>query len=374
MEGIARQFLYTLKCVVSLPRTMRIVIMGGWNIASGASVHSELIGRELAKNHDLLVMSFYKHSFHGLCLTREDEDYVVRCFTQYGDKNSKLDPTPFIKENYDIFIVEDLGMLPMGLLANIFPQIKKKAKTINIIHDGMPSSKPGFYKFDWDAIVCFDERYKNFLKIKYPKEKIHIIPYPSNPLSPNNKEKSRKQLNLPNNKKIILLFGRLPDYVDNYLPAINKLASKYDILLLVLSNNYKTIKKIRNIQNNNFEIKIIYRACNYNELYQCLYASDVLIYPKPSVSQVVISSTIFDCMGSLCPIIAYDSNFVSMFSDEIFKYKNNKELELSLTEVFEQGKKYKRLLSSVKAYLQKYSSVQVAKMFEKLFSELSGIK
>ena len=123
---------------------------------------------------------------------------------------------------------------------------------------------------------------------------------------------------MPNNKKIILLFGRLPDYVDNYLPAINKLVSKYDILLLVLSNNYKTIKKIRNIQNNNFEIKIIYRACNYNELYQYLYASDVLIYPKPSVSQVVISSTIFDCMGSLCPIIAYDSNFVSMFSDEIF--------------------------------------------------------
>ena len=91
---------------------------------------------------------------------------------------------------------------------------------------------------------------------------------------------------------------------------------------------------------------------------------------KASKPQVVVSSTIFQCMGSLCPIVAYDSNFVSMFSDEVFKYKNNKELELCLTEIFEQGKKYKKLISSVKKYLQKYSSVQVAQMFKKLFSDL----
>ena len=344
--------------------------MGGWNIASGASIHAELLGRELVKNNDLLVMSFYKYSFHGLCFTREDEDYVVRCFTRYGDKNPKLDPAPFIKKDYGVFIVEDLGMLPIELLAKIFPKIKKKAKTINVIHDGKLSSKQGFHNLDWDAVVCFDERYKDFLKTRYPKDKIHIIPYPSMPLSPGNKEKSRKQLNLPNNKKIIFLFGGLPYHTDKYLPAINKLAARYDILLLVVSNHDKAIKKMKTIRNNNFEFELRNKDITFNELYKYLHASDVLLYPKASKPQVVVSSTIFQCMGSLCPIVAYDSNFVSMFSDEVFKYKNNKELELCLTEIFEQGKKYKKLISSVKKYLQKYSSVQVAQMFKKLFSDL----
>ena len=128
--------------------------MGGWNIGSGASIHSELLGRELAKNNDLIVMSFYKHSFHGFNFTDKDEDFVIRCFTKYGDKNSKLNPTPFVKYNYDIFIVEDLAMLPIDLLAKIFPKIKKKAITINIIHDGRSTYKPGFYNFNWDSVVA----------------------------------------------------------------------------------------------------------------------------------------------------------------------------------------------------------------------------
>ena len=353
---------------------MKIAIMGGWNIASGASLHSELLGRELAKKHDLSVMSFYKHSFHGFSMVGEDEDYVIRCFTKHGDKNPKFNSEPFINEDYDFFIVEDLGMLPLDFLANVFPIIKKKAKTINVIHDGKPSSHQSFYKFDWDAIVCFDERYKNFLKTKYPEDKIWIIPYPSLPLNTGDKEKSRKQLNLPNNKKIIFLFGILPLYLTNELTIINKLASKYNILLLVASNDNDSIEKIKIVPGNKYEIEIRKKNLNLDELYQYLHASDVLLYPKPTYPRVVVSSTIFQCMGSLCPIIANDSNFVSMFSDEIFKYKNNEELDLFLTDVFEQGQKYKNLTSAVKTYLQKYSSVNVAKKFEELFSELGIVK
>ncbi len=354
---------------------MKIAIMGGWNVGSGASVHSELIGRELAKNNDLKVMSFYKHSFHGLNIfAREDEDYIVRCFSKNGDRNPKLDKTPFIKEDYDIFIVEDLGMLPIELLKDVFPEIKKKAKTINVIHDGKISSKPGFYDFDWDAIVCFDERYKKFLKKKYPENKIHVIPYPSMPLNPEDKEKYRKRLNLPKDKKIIFMFGRLhTDLLDEFI-SIYKLAFKYDILLLLVSNEKGIAKKFKSMQGNNFEVELREKDLTISELYQYLHASDVLLYPKPSCPWVVVSSTIFQCMGSLCPIIAYDSNYVEMFSDEIFKYKNNKELETCLREIFEEKEKYKNLISSMKTYLKKYSSVQVAKMFEKLFLELRGTK
>jgi len=42
--------------------------------------------------------------------------------------------------------------------------------------------EPYFYKFDRDAVVCFDNRYKGFLKNIYPLEKIKIIPYPCHPV------------------------------------------------------------------------------------------------------------------------------------------------------------------------------------------------
>lgn len=344
--------------------------MGGWNINSGSSIHSELLGRELAKNNELVVMSFYKYSFHGTAFTGDDEDYVIRCFTRYGDKRMKLDSTPFLKEDYDIFIVEDLGMLPISQLAKIFPKIKKKAKTINVIHDGKISSKPSFYNFEWDAVVCFDKRYKNFVKKKYPENKIKIIPYPAIPLTTGNKKLSKKQLGLPDDKKIVFLFGESPGYIDLWWRGVNNLGSKYDILLLIVTKNKESISKIRELQSSNCEIELRKKFLNIEELYQYLHASDVLIFPKPSRPHVVVSSTIFQCMGSLCPIVAYDSNYVTMFSDEIFKYKNNKELELYLTEIFEKGEKYKKLISSVKKYLSKCSSVQVAKMFERLFLEL----
>ena len=137
-----------------------------------------------------------------------------------------------------------------------------------------------------------------------------------------------------------------------------------------MNNQFEIEKKMKAVQNNDYELEIREEDLNVDELYKYLAASDVFLYPKPTQSQVVVPSTIFQCLGSLCPIVAYDSNFVSNFSDEIFKYKNDKELESALVEIFDQGKKYKKLQSSVKTYLQKYSSVQVAKIFEKLFADL----
>ena len=49
-----------------------------------------------------------------------------------------------------------------------------------MIHERMLSSKPSFYQFEWDAIVCVDRRYVDFLKKAFPEGKIYVIPHPYN--------------------------------------------------------------------------------------------------------------------------------------------------------------------------------------------------
>ena len=55
---------------------------------------------------------------------------------------------------------------------------------------------------------------------------------------------------------------------------------------------------------------------------------------------VVVGSTVSQCMGSGCPIVALDSNFVYSFNREVIKYRDFYELEDNLVDVFEEGKKY----------------------------------
>ncbi len=178
---------------------MKIAMMSAWNTDSGVSIHAELIGREwIRMGHQLKVFTFFNFDFHGTTLIKEDEDYVVRCFTTSNYPNPYLDPRPILSADYEFFVVQDLGMLPMDDLAKIFHHIQKKANTITIIHDNGANPNPSFYQFDWDRIICFDHRYEAFLKNYHPPEKIQIIPFPYHPIKRGNRlsfsSSSRKRM------------------------------------------------------------------------------------------------------------------------------------------------------------------------------------
>ncbi len=157
---------------------MKIGMMSAWNQTSGVSAHAELVGREWVNSgQELKVFSNSEDDFHGHSLIGMDQEYVIRCFGT-PHRSNYLNPIPFLREDYDFFVVQDLGMIPKDGLARIFNRIKKKAKTILVAHTAKLVADRSFYQFDWDALVCFDHRYKKFLKEVYPEEKIHIIPFP----------------------------------------------------------------------------------------------------------------------------------------------------------------------------------------------------
>ncbi|HID32879.1 MAG TPA: hypothetical protein EYP24_05825, partial [bacterium (Candidatus Stahlbacteria)] len=284
---------------------MKIGLMGGWNTDSGASFHSEMIGRSWVKDgHEVTIFTFFRESFHGTQITGSDEDYVIRCFTTSRAETVRLNPVPFLTKRYDVFVIEDLGMLPKDHLGKIFNRIRRRAKTVNIIHDGRLSDDPSFYQFDWDAIVCFDERYMRFLTTAYEPEKIQIIPYPCHERLILDKIVVRKELSLPQDQKIAFTFGPSSYYTLDLIPA---LFARKDLSLLVVTKFDKSLEEFRRLREK-YPIIIRDDAPDLNLLYKYLNASDLLIFNKPSADWVVVSSTVFQCLGSGCPILAYGSN------------------------------------------------------------------
>ncbi|MGQ9543570.1 MAG: hypothetical protein ACUVTM_05755 [Candidatus Bathyarchaeia archaeon] len=341
---------------------MKIGMMSAWNLDAGPSIHAELIGREWVKmGHKLHVFSFLRSDYHGTVFVREDEDYVHRCFGTRGD----LDPRPILRSDFNYFIVQDLCMLPKDDLGKIYHHIKRKAKTINIIHDAELSSNPSFYQFDWDAIVCFDDRYRMFLREVYPENQIYTIPYPCHPVVKGDKIVARRMLGLPEDKKILLVFGQRVRGDLEMIRSISSLGRKYSILLLIVSIHAEGLVEAENIQ-----VGVRREAPRIDELYNYLHAADALILNRRVEKGAVISSTAHQCLGAGCPIVALDSPFFEYFKDEVLKYRTSGEFEDNLIEVFEGGEKVRRSLRAAEKYVKENSSEKIAERYLELFRRL----
>jgi glycosyltransferase involved in cell wall biosynthesis len=346
---------------------MNIAMMSAWNTDSGVSVHAELIGREWVKmGHRLQVFTFFESDFHGTAIVGEDEDYVVRCFTTSSCADPRLDPRPILSADYDVFVAQDLGMLPKDDLAKIFHYIKRKASTVTVIHDSGPSPDPSFYQFDWDRIVCFDYRYESFLEKYHPADKICTIPFPCHPLQRGNRQEARAKLGLPNKKKIVLIYGqRVKEHIP-LLPIIKELNSHLPLLLLVVSQ--KDVDELEGFEG--IEMEIRKESPTLASLYEYLHASDVLILHRNPCEGVVVSSAAFQCLGSGCPIIARQSRFFETLGDVVVTYSNFREFKESLLDILNEGERYQASQTLLESFIARNSAEVVAKRYIHLFEAM----
>jgi len=338
---------------------MKIGMMSAWNQTSGSSIHAELVGREWVKTgNKLKVFSFLESDFHGYSLKGTDEDYVIRCFGT-PKRSNYLNPIPFLREDYDYFVVQDLGMLPRDKLGKIFNQIRKKTKTILVNHNNKLIDDPSFYQFDFEDVVCFDLRYKSFLKELYPEDIIHIIPFPCHPWAEGNKKKAREKLGLPLDKKIIFLFGQKWRSMLDMVPALLDINKEYPLLLLIFS----AAQRVYGFEKLGKLVTIKKEVLENKKLYDYLHAADATIFGKHSAEGAVLSSTAHLMMGAGCPIIAKDSNFFEIMDKEVLKYKNLEDFKKCLVSVFEKDKRYEKCRKAAKEYVNKNSSEKIADKF-----------
>lgn len=347
-------------------------MMSRWNIPCGVSLHAELVGRAWVEmGHDLQVLAPVEWEGYRC---DEDEPFVTRCYRlPKSDRKEEhfFDSKPFMDMDGDVFVIQNLEILPMEDLLKVYPMIRERTKTVFVVHEGKPPKDPTFYRFEWDAIVCFDERYKKFLREIYPEEKIFVIPYPCHPIAHGDKKGARERLGLPLDKKIIFNYGIGVYRHLHLLPTISRINLEYPLILLTMTHIqdwydlFDAVRKIYpfiDLRKGDIPIK---------DLYTHLHAADALLVHKDSAEAIVVPSTAYLCLGAGCPILAYDTNFFETFDHEVLKYSD---LGSALKEVFEGSDRVETTLEVAKEFVRKNDSHAVGAKFIRLFESLSSKK
>jgi len=354
---------------------MKIGMMCLWNAANGPSIHAELVGRAWVKlGHQLKIFSAQKHP-DARPTFQEDEDFVIRHFRVDEvipfTRATSFDSTPLLNEEYEVFVAQNVERLPAKKLLDLFPQIKQKAITVQVVHEGKAPEDPLYYKFDWDAIVCFDQRYKDYLVKSFPAERIHMISYPYHPLKLGDKKIARKKLGLPLEEKIIFSFGFRSKDVISVLPTLYEMAKEYPqypLRYVVIANPESELDELYEAKKKYNFIDLRVRALPLDELYDYLHASDVLLIHRESSQKykAVVSSSVCQLLGSGCPILFHQSNYIELHGNEIIKYRDFEDMKTKLIELF-QGKFD---LAIVKDFLKNFETERIAERYIRLFEEL----
>ncbi len=353
-----------------MTKEMKITMMSRWNVTCGISAHAELVGREWVKRHDLTVFAPTLESatdWHHNPIECEGEEFVIRGYEQ----PEALGKTGWVDErlwkgDYDVLVVQGLALLPIPALLEIFPKVG--AKKVLVWHEGILPLYEDFYKLNFDAIVCFDSRFRNMLMRKYPEEKIHIIPFPCRPLAKvkgdSAKKSARDELNIPQDKNILFSFGKQPQFeYEDFLWLANELKERYDLKYFILRSygDLPPEKKFLEVRRGRPE---------YEEIYKYLYASDIFLLPKSGTENIVVSSTVCQCLGALTPIVAPDVRHVEQMDKEIVKYKNRSELKAKVIRLIEEEGFKKEVLRHAERYVRENSAEKIANEFISLFEDI----
>lgn len=351
---------------------MKIGMMCLWNAANGPSIHAELVGRAWVKlGHQLRVFSAKKHP-DARPTSQKDEDFVIRHFSVDKvipfTRATHFTPSPLLDEEYEVFVGQNVERLPAERLLEVFPKIKERAVTVQVVHEGKAPEDPLFYKFDWDAIVCFDQRYKDYLVKSFPAEIIHMIPYPYHSLELGDKEEARKKLGLPLDQKIVFSFGFRPKDVVSVLPAMKDVAEEYPLRYVIIVNSESDVGELCESKKEYNFVDIQVKSLPLDELYTYLHASDALLIHRESSQKykAVMSSSVCQVLGSGCPILFHKSNYVELHGDEIVKYRDFEDMKAKLIDLFNNEFDIKRVV----AFLKDHKDEKIAERFLQLFEEL----
>ncbi len=339
---------------------MNIGMVSRWNVPCGVSMRAELIGRAWVKmGHEVKIFAPKEPKDLYIAL---DEPYVVRCWG--GDF---LDERPFFEEEFDIFLVQT-PVMPYQNLMRVYPRIKERAKTIFVVHDQiLDRDISSFYP---DCVVCFDERYKSVLIEVIPEEKIHIIPYPCHPVKKGNKKEARQKLRLPLDKKIVFNFGIGIFKHIHLLPPLKRLCEKHPFLLLTITWVKDWFELFEALKSRYPFIELRFESLPLALLYTYLHASDALLIHKDSAEGIAVSSTVYQCLGSGCPIVVHKVNFFETLNDEVLKYKNLEELKEKLEGLFEGKEEVNHTIKKALVHAEKNKGEEIGRKFLNFFETL----
>jgi glycosyltransferase involved in cell wall biosynthesis len=192
----------------------------------------------------------------------------------------------------------------------------------------------------------------------------HYIPFPCFPRRRGDRAEARRELGLPPDKRIVVVFCRR-----SYRPYLPQLPDPdlEDVLFLVLTN--------REIEAGWPQTEVRREPFFPHSLFdEYLFAADALILHKMSTAPQeigILSSTAYQCLGTGCPTLAPRlSDFVWPFEREVLKYADREELKALLLDVFAQEERYREIQEAAEQFVEKYSAENIAGQFIELFRSL----
>ncbi len=328
-------------------------------------MHAELIVPFFRKNNDVTIFAPYIESANKWWhhkIVREDEEYVVRCYeerdpNEMKGKEGKMDIEKILDRDVDVLLVESYASIPHKDVQRVAEILGKRGiKTYVVIHEGFRGDIRYSNLTIFEKFIVFDERYIYDL-IPEIKDKAIVIPYPCYPLNPSKRKFGDDHLKF-------FSFGRQP--IEEYYPflkALERLKRIYDLeYLVVRSNGLLPYKKEWLIQERK-------RFKNTDEIYNYLHRADVHLIPKGYTEGVVVSSTLYQCMGALIPTIVPDTRHFEMHEDEVIKFNDIGDLVRRIVLIIEDDEYRDRVIKAAKEYVEKNSADKIAKRFIKVFND-----
>ena len=174
------------------------------------------------------------------------------------------------------------------------------------------------------------------------------------------------------NNKIVFSFGFRTKELIQVLPTLEQLSREQPLRYVILAYPGAENGILEDTVRKYDVVDLRKGALPRDELYTYLHASDVhLIHRESSPKyKAVISSTVALALGSGCPILCHDSNYVDLRGREVIKYGDFNDMKGKLRALFEA--EYD--IRPVAAYLDRSNAVRVAERFVRLFEELLEVR
>ncbi len=221
----------------------------------------------------------------------------------------------------------------LGIVENLLLRLLSK-RLILTVHNLLPHDKQNFvnkFLYYWiyripHYLIVHTDKMKDELVNKFNVAENHILLMEhgiNDVIDPPVFEKKtiyRKEINIPENKRMLLFFGSVSHYkgVDTLIEAFSLLDERYFLVIAGRAQDSQYATKIKNkiatIKNHN-RIQYLDRYINDNEVTTLFGAADALIMPYRHIDQ---SGIIFLAIRMGVPIIAFNvGKLDSYITDEI---------------------------------------------------------
>jgi len=279
----------------------------------------------IAQFNASLYRAFEKeHSVSAFTFCRQYPQFLFPGSSQYVTDQDKADPIPS-REILDTInpltyfttaravkkTAPDLMVMKFWMpyfapsLGTVAKLVRKKTKVITVLDNVVPHEKRigddtliGYFLRQNHGFVAMSEKVKNDLKLYLPEAPCILHPHPLYDHFGNaaDKTESRKALNIPEGKKVLLFFGFIRDYkgLDLLIKALSKLDDSYVLLIGgEVYGDFEQYEKL--IQEQGVSSRVIrhVRYINDEEVPAFFAAADLCVLPYKSATQSGITSISF---------------------------------------------------------------------------------